>query len=267
MKDLALVYLAQFRTSVAVQLQYRASLVIWLIGLVLEPVVYLVVWSTVARANGGDVGGYGSRDFAAYFISTMIVNHLTFTWIMWEYEYRIRTGTLSAQLLRPIHPIHADIADNIAYKLLTLTVILPVTLLLGIAFQPAYNLEVWSVAAFAGSVVLAFLLRFMVGWVLALAAFWTTRNGAINQIYYTAMLFLSGQLVPVGLLPEQVQAVTWVLPFRWMVAFPVELLIGRVQPMDALIGAGMQIVWLVLIVLLLQALWRAGVRRFSAVGS
>ena len=32
----------------APMLQYRASLVIWLIAQVLEPLIYLVVWSTVA---------------------------------------------------------------------------------------------------------------------------------------------------------------------------------------------------------------------------
>jgi len=47
---------------------------------------------------------------------------MTFTWIMWEYDYRIREGLLSPVLLRPVHPIHADIADNISSKLVTLPV-------------------------------------------------------------------------------------------------------------------------------------------------
>ena len=41
-------YAAQFRTSLAAIFQYRAALVIWLISQVLDPVVYLTVWSTVA---------------------------------------------------------------------------------------------------------------------------------------------------------------------------------------------------------------------------
>ena len=48
-------YVQQFRTSLASMLQYRASLVIWLIGHVVEPLIYLVVWSTVSRAHGGGV--------------------------------------------------------------------------------------------------------------------------------------------------------------------------------------------------------------------
>ena len=73
----------------------------------------------MAGSSGGQVGDYDAADFAAYFIALMLVNHLTFTWIIWEFEWRIRQGMLSPILLRPIHPIHKDIADNVTYKLLT----------------------------------------------------------------------------------------------------------------------------------------------------
>src|SRR3990172_4032591 len=49
---LADLYRAEFRTSLATMFQYRASLVIWLISQVLDPVIYLIVWSTVAEAGG-----------------------------------------------------------------------------------------------------------------------------------------------------------------------------------------------------------------------
>ena len=49
-------YAQQFKTSLAMMLQYRASLVIWLISHVLDPLVYLVVWTTVSRSRGGSVG-------------------------------------------------------------------------------------------------------------------------------------------------------------------------------------------------------------------
>ena len=54
-------YRAQFKTTIAEQFQYRGALVIWLIGLILEPVIYLSVWSTVARSQGGSVDGFNPR--------------------------------------------------------------------------------------------------------------------------------------------------------------------------------------------------------------
>jgi ABC-2 type transport system permease protein len=260
-------YAQQFRTSLSSMVQYRAELVVWLIGHVLEPLVYLAVWSAVARSGGGSVGGYAGGDFAAYFITLMLVNHVTYTWIMWEYEYRVRYGSLSLALLRPVHPIHADIADNLTSKAVTFPLILAAAVVLTLAFRPSFHGSGWSAAAGAGSLVLAFGLRFLMEWVLALAAFWTTRVSAVNQLYFVAALFLSGQMAPLSLLPRPLRLAASILPFRWTTSFPVELFLGRLPRSEALWGLGVQAAWLAVFLLLLRLSWRAGVRRYSAVGA
>src|SRR5712691_4898045 len=100
---------AQFSASLAVQLQYRAAQVIWLLFFVLQPVMYLSIWSAVARSSDGLVGGYAPQDFAAYFLATMWITHLTFNGVLVFFEASVRRGDFSASLLRPIHPISADI--------------------------------------------------------------------------------------------------------------------------------------------------------------
>jgi len=266
-RSLPALYAQQFRTSLAVMLQYRASLLIWLIGHLLEPVVYLAVWSAVSAARGGSVGGYDTAGFAAYFIVLMLVNHVTYTWIMYEYEYRVRHGMLSFALLRPVHPLHSDLADNISSKVITLPLILAAAAVLALIFRPAFHPTAWAAAAFAPALLLAFVLRFLMEWTLALAAFWTTRVSAVNQGYFIAMLFLSGQMAPLTLLPQPLQLVADALPFRWTTSFPVELLLGRIDFLLALAGIGVQIAWLLLFVVLLRLVWRAGVRAYTAVGA
>ncbi len=267
MRALLAIYRAQFRTTFATQLQYRASLLIWLISMILEPVIYLVVWSTVARTSGGQVGGFSTRDFAAYFIAMMLVNHATFSWIMWEYDSRIRHGSLSFMLLRPVHPIHADIADNLTYKVLTLSVMVPTAIGLVRLFRPTMSPAPWAILAFVPALVLAFLVRFLIEWSLAMAAFWTTRVNAINQMYFVVLLFFSGRLAPLSLFPPAIQAAATWLPFRWVLSFPVELLLGRLTPQEATRGFIAQGIWLIVGLAVLRLVWRAGVRRYSAVGS
>jgi len=267
LRDLGKLYAQQLRTTFATMVQYRASLIIWTISAVLEPLVYLVVWTTVSNGSGGSVGSYTAGGFAAYYIVLMLVNQATYTWIMYEYEYRVRQGSLSFSLLRPVHPIHADIADNLSSKLVTLPLLLGAALVLGLLFRPSAVLQPWAIAAFLPALVLAFLLRFLVEWTLALAAFWTTRVSAFNQVYFVLMLFLSGQLAPLALFPGWLQTVAFVLPFRWMVGFPVELALGRLGPLQAVEGLGMQAAWLGLSLLLVRFVWKRGVRVYSAVGA
>ena len=267
MKGLVDIYRQQFKTTLASFLQYRAAIAIWMIGHILEPLIFLVVWSAVAASRGSEVGGFGTRDFAAYFIVMMLVNHATYTWVMYEFEYRVRHGSLSFALLRPLHPIHSDIVDNASSKLITLPLMLVAAGILAAIFRPAFHPLLWATAAFVPAIFLAFLVRFLTEWTLALAAFWTTRVSAVNQAYYAAALFLSGQVAPLALLPGPVRAAAAFLPFRWTVSFPVELLLGRLTPSQALAGFGAQLAWLALSLVLLRVVWRAGVRAYSAVGA
>jgi ABC-2 type transport system permease protein len=266
MRRLLDVYLQYLRTGIASMLQYRASEVIWLIGNVLEPVIYLVVWSTVARSSGGSIGGFSAREFAAYYIVFLLVDQTTFTWVMHEFDYRIREGEFSVALLHPLHPIHADIAENLSSKIVSLPFTAVAAAAMALLFHPAIRISLWTAVAFVPALLLAFLVRFLVEWTVALAAFWTTRVSAINQIHYMAVLFFSGQIAPYELLPTPLQWAASVLPFRWTVGFPVELLLGRLTTAQLLTGFAAQAAWLVAGLALLRIAWRASLKNYTAMG-
>jgi ABC-2 type transport system permease protein len=134
-------------------------------------------------------------------------------------------------------------------------------------FAPRLDLGPAQVAAFVPALGLAVVMRFSLEWALAMAAFWTTRITAINQSYFTAVLFLSGRLAPLELLPAPVQVLATVLPFRWMISFPIEVLLGKTAGMQIVWGLAAQLAWLAVGVAAGRLLWRAGLRQFSAVGS
>jgi ABC-2 type transport system permease protein len=267
MKPLTSLYKQQFKTKLAMMFQYRASLVIWMIGQVLEPLVYLIVWTIVSGNSGGSIGGFTTADFAGYFILLMLVNQFTYTWIMYEFEYRVREGILSFALLKPVHPIHSDIADNISSKIITLPIMIVIAIGLTIGFHASISPVPWAIGLFVPVLILSFFIRFFLEWTLAQAAFWTTRVGAINQVYFVLMLFLSGQIAPLAILPQAVQIGAMVLPFYWVIGFPVELLLGKLTFTQTLIGCGAQAGWLVISYFLLKAVWKAGVKMYSAVGA
>lgn len=267
MIDLIHLYRAQFKTTIAEQFQYRGALVIWLTGLILEPVIFLSVWAAVARSQGGAVDGFTANDFAAYFLLTLIVDHAGFTWIMWEMEYWIRQGNLSPLLVRPVHPIHRHIANNLTFKLLTMVVVIPVVIVLGLVFRPSFTITPATALAFVPAVVLAMALRFAVEWTLASVAFWVTRVNALNQLYYVVFLFLAGMAAPLALLPEPVRILAEWLPFYRMLGFPVEVLLGRLTPQQVAVGFAAQIAWLTVALVLLNVTWARGIRKYSAVGA
>jgi ABC-2 type transport system permease protein len=153
---------------------------------------------------------------------------------------------MNFRLARPIAPIHEAVADNLAYKARTATIILLVWLLAA-AVWPAVRIPVapgrWALAALA--VILAAGIRFLNGYATGLLAFWTTRATALMELQFGVSLFLSGRVAPLALLPPVVGAVAGVLWFPYMLAFPVEVLTGSVSTPGAYLrGFAGQFVWL-----------------------
>ena len=64
-----------------------------------------------------------------------------------------------------------------------------------------------------------------------------------------------------------IQVLAQILPFHWMIGFPVELVLGRLTPVEAATGLAAQAAWLLISLFLLRLIWRAGIRVYSAVGA
>src|SRR2546427_6316547 len=123
-------------------------------------------------------------------------------WDSWYLDRWIREGDLNYRLARPLHPAHEAVAENIAYKARTASVILVVWLLAAAAW-PAVRLAFdpgrWAITAVA--VLLAAAMRFFISFTTGLLAFWTTRATAIMELHARVSLFLAGRIAPLALLP------------------------------------------------------------------
>jgi ABC-2 type transport system permease protein len=260
------IYGAFFKIETSIKAHYRFNMAIWLLGLMVEPVVYMVVWINVAEARGGVVETYTAADFVLYYLAFIFVRQMGAAPSPYRFERRIQNGEMSMLLLRPVHPVHGDIAETTSQKLMSLPILLAMAAALGLAFRVTVNPPLWAALLFPLAVVLAGALRFSMQWTLATAAFWTTRLDAVWQIYIILQTFLSGALAPLPLLPPVILSIAEILPFRWVFYFPIELILGRLSPTEAIRGFAIQGLWLLFFIGLSQVVWRAGIRRYSAVG-
>ena len=263
---LAAYYRRQLASSLAINLAYRGAVAIWVLTSVIQPLVFIVVWRTVA--GSGSTGGYTSAQFVAYFLVMMLVDHMTFIWHMYEFEYRIRTGAFSPLLMRPVHPVHNDVCENVSYKVVGLVGVLPAAVILAVVFDADLSgTRVTGVLAFLPALLLAMVLRFTVEWCVALSAFWLTKVSAINAVFFSLFTFLGGQFAPLAVLPGWMQTVAAWTPFPWSLSFPVEVLLGRRTGSEILLGYAAQLGWIVVAVVVLRLMWSRATRRYSAVGA
>ena len=111
----------------------------------------------------------------------------------------------------------------------------------------------------------AFVLRFLLQTLVAMLCFWSERAAALDRLLLIPYLFLSGLVAPLESFPPAVRRIAECTPFPAMVSFPAKLLAG--ESVD--VGAGFLnlALWCAVLFPLSRLLWRAGVRRYSAMGA
>jgi ABC-2 type transport system permease protein len=232
----------------------------------IEPIVYLNVWTTVTRARGGDVNGFSAGDFAAYYLVFLLIRQMTIAPSAMRLERYIRTGEMSSMLIRPMHPIHWDMAEITAQKIFALPQLIALMLLIAVTFSVRVDTPLWAWLAFVPVVIMAGFLRFFTQWTVALTAFWTTRVEAVWTMYLLFQTFLGGFLAPLPLLPAPLQALATLLPFRWIFTFPIEVALGKLTPEQTLVYSVIQTVWVIAGWLIMRFVWQASVQHYAAVG-
>jgi ABC-2 type transport system permease protein len=260
-------YWTTMRTQIQSQFQYRVATYMYTLGMVAEPTIYLVVWSSIARQHGGFVGGIDAGHFAAYYIVWTLVRTMNIVFTPYGWEERIREGQLSAQLLRPLHPVHYDIGWFAGHKIPWLVMYLPIAAALSLVFHPQLSPGALDVAVFLVAIWGAYVIRSLNHFVLGMVTIWTTRATAVFQVWFLAELLLSGRLVPLTLMPHWTQTLSAFLPFKWTFYFPIEALVGSMSTGALLSGLALQALWTAIGAAAVWSSFRLSVRHYSAVGN
>lgn len=256
--------LTQAKITLMIDMQYRMGIVLHVLSRVIEPLIYLSVWTTIAQEN--TIAGYDQSTFTAYFIVLMIVREQTTVGAMLKYDMRIRRGTLSDFLQRPVSLVLWDAIDNLVIRSITGLIVVCTAVLLAIIFRAYFETPLWSVVLFPLALALAWMTSFVIDYALGMIVFWTHSITALRAILTTVTVLFAGRLAPLDIMPPLFQTIANALPFRWILAFPTELAIGKLTLTETLIGFAMQLLWIITGFIGLHFLWNAGIHRYSAVG-
>ena len=239
-------------------------LLYWLVS----PIIYLAVWTSIARSQGS-INGLTANDFVTYYLTLLIVDQVTSNITIHIFAYKIQDGTLASELIRPIHPVLTNVlVNNIAFKVLIMLGFLPVWGILYLLFRPDFSSVTWTGIALAiPALIMGFFIAFLLTAAITCLAFWTTRVYSIHEFYFAMFLLFSGQFVPLKLMPAFIQNLARFLPFQFSLYYPIQLILGRLTQQEIMEGYVVAGVWLIASIAIFQWAWREGVKRFSAVGA
>jgi ABC-2 type transport system permease protein len=245
-------------------MQHRTFFFILAFGWMIQPLIFLFVWATAAGED--TIGGLTRGEIIGYYLVLILVNQITYAQTNWTVGDLVRGGDMNRLLLYPMSPLYNTLASEMAGKVVYLTFVVPVVLFLALWLKPEIQITAVTLFAFLPALIMAWLLRFLWGYWLALLAFWATRADGLLALQDALVFLLGGMVAPTVFLPDGLRLLATWLPFRYMAAFPAEVLTGMLDSHQILTGFTIQIFWLIAALLLYQVMWRQGVSHYEAVG-
>lgn len=170
-----------------------------------------------------------------------------------EIAKSIRDGSVAYEIIRPYNLYFwwyiKTVSKRMAGGLLR---ILPIIIFASILPSP-YSLTLPSSISnfilFLISLVLGVLVVAGLNMIVYTMGFYTYNEQGIGSILNSIMEVLSGGLVPVVLLPKVIQKATYYLPFRLVSDLPFRIYTNNLGISEGLLGIGLQMIWIVILVI------------------
>lgn len=251
-------------------LVYRVNFLVRAVFGLIPLLALILLWRAIHEsADGPEVAGYALTEVITYYLIVNVVVALTsVTEDDWQIAADIRDGRISQFLLKPVSYLGYRLCLFAAGRLVyTAAAVIPTALFLWFQreyFQgPASGLHF---AAFGLSLVLTALLQFLVSFTMALLAFWVLEVATFIFILFALEYVAGGHLFPLDMLPPAIQHLLACTPFPYLLYFPVQVYLGRIEGTALAQGLVIQAAWVLAMLTLARWVWKRGLRHYAAVG-
>lgn len=204
-----------------------------------------------------------------YFSATNLVWLFIWNFTDSRMSNKIISGTLTGDLLKPISVFRLELAHAVGNRLSGLILeLIPTMVVNALIFFPDFFTAA-SFARFLLASAFAFILYFLLNFLLGLSAFAIKSNQSLNRLKFLLIGVFGGGMFPLEFYPEWLTKISDVLPFKYILYWPVQVFLNRK-------GTGtfdvfgkivqMQIVWILILFAIVMVLWRKALEKFCAVG-
>jgi ABC-2 type transport system permease protein len=262
-------YYKAFELGFQTALEYRLNFLISLISAAYPIFIQSFLWTAIFQNSTQEVVyGFTYRQMIAYTFLAGLVTRLVRTGFEYEIMDDIKSGKYSKFLVQPLGYFPYRLASYYGNKLpgqMMILVVL-VVVLTGLSVFWGINTEFVRILAFLGTLVLAATLNFLIFYCISAVGFWIVETGFLFEGIRIITILMSGGIFPLEVFGDKFVRVMNLLPFKYTVNYPINVLNGNVSPLQAVQGLLMQCLWIAITLGVANLLWRVGQRRYVAVG-
>lgn len=225
--------------------------------------LFFYIWSAIDQS--GNIEG-GLMQVMTYLIVGQLVSNTVFTDVEDFFSERIRKGTIVNELKRPVSirlQAYSYKAGEAFFKFFArgLPVLLAGAIFFDVSLPSLFYLGIFGISLF-----LSFNLVFYFAYLTSMLVFWTKIGWSVRMMRTTVQNLFSGVLFPLYLLPDGLARVFNILPFQSMADGPISIFLMQRTGTEAAMVLGKQIVWILIIYLLGELMWRKARKKLTVQG-
>ena len=267
MKKVIKSYWAQAKTGFKVGIKYRFHFIISMITVPLSLIIYYFLWQSIYSYTGQDViRGFTFNAMIQYYVLSMIVGFFVWCDVDKWMSQDIRRGHIITMFTYPMRFLWQHLAFEIGMNTLGILLEMIPVFAIGFLFFGLETAPVFNFIAFLFSIVLAFFLAFFVSFNVGLSAFWLKKIEGLRRVRRTLVVFLSGGMIPLSFFPLWAQFVSKFLPFEYIRYVPIQIYLGKYSVSGTIGMLALQLVWIILLYLLSQAVYKKAFKQFAGAG-
>ena len=235
-------------------------------------VTNIFLWSAIYRVGTenplGQMNGYTYANMVAYYLLAMVGRAFSsMPGLASGIAREVRDGTVKKYLTQPIDLLGYLFWHRVAHKLVYYVVALGPFALVFYLCQDYFDgwPDAFTIAAFVVSLVLSFLIGFLLEVWIGLIAFWFLEVSSLLFIYMMINYFLSGHMIPLDWLGP-IGAWTRHLPFQYLAYIPAAIMLDKYSHQQLVVELGIEAMWVVGLLVLCRVTLARGIRQYGAFG-
>lgn len=229
----------------------------------MELVLKISIWQALYSSRGGmSLAGIDLNEMIAYNMIISFSGKFVACRVMLDINDMVQKGDIAQRLLLPLgfrrHMFFTTLSSNLFW---TLYSAIPPTLLAVAIYGMKFNLNTINIPFYLVSLVLAMFISFLLNFLLGLIVFWFNNAFFLDWMAGAFFSLFSGTFVPMWFFPNWLNLLSKLLPFRYIVYEPTAILLGRNTYDGNMQVLAMQVLWIGVLLLLGEIVWRKAKKR------
>lgn len=259
------VYLEFAKKKFLNKIVYKFDYIVGIINTILVYVIFTCIYKAL-YGGAQEIDGITFSMVTTNFIISLCLSNV-YRFDDEFIERKIRDGTIANEFLKPVSFKGRILAENLGENFFgVLFNFLPALFIAAMFSEIQKPNSIGTFLLFVISAIFGYLILWEISFIIQTLAFWVYRVWGISTITNVIINIFSGTMIPLWFMPDWIMNLIKLTPFDSIYFTPIKLYLGQIASNDLVWNLGRQLIWVGILYIIGDILWKCGEKKVVVQG-